>query len=158
MKLTRFLFIIFLFNALTISANNVSDSLIKILHGKTLNEKVEIYYQNSILQIDNDILKAISYARKSYQLSLQTKNNKAETKALISLGKCLTAVQKYQDAFDTLDIALQIAIKNSYSIEAADAYNAIGNVYFSISDYDKSIYNYFKSLKVISENPIKIMY
>lgn len=55
-----------------------------------------------------------------------------------------------------MDIALQIAIKNSYSIEAADAYNAIGNVYFSISDYDKSIYNYFKSLKVISENPIKI--
>lgn len=156
MKLTNIFFLVFLFATLIINANTVSDSLLKTIIGKSINEKAEIYYQISILHANNDLSKAIKYARKSYHLSLQDNNNKAETKALISLGKCLTAIQKNNDALDTLDIALQIAIKNSYLIETADAYNAIGNVYFNLSDYDKSIYNYFKSLKITSENSIKI--
>jgi len=81
----------------------------------------------------------------------RTSDEKAKVKLLNKLGHSLHAVNP-QEGLKHARQALEISKKIDSKNDIANAYLVIGECYYILSDYPKSIDNYQKSLKINEEN------
>lgn len=139
----------------TFAQTKVLDSLLKV----SKNQKGEIYV-NTLNEIsweykNSNIDSALLYARKSLIASKKIDSKKAIASSYNSLANCFEAIGKLDSATIYHKKGLDLKLQIGHIVGAADSYNNLGIVYDLQGDFDLSLKNYFKALKIYEQNNVE---
>lgn len=105
----------------------------------------EIFIQQNRFQ------KALTYARKAYQLGLEIKSNYAQSEALKSLTASFDALGMSDSTIHYGKMALNFGVENQYSNDISALYQFLAQAYEQKDDFEKALL-YQKKFKTISDS------
>ncbi|MDD2651162.1 MAG: tetratricopeptide repeat-containing sensor histidine kinase [Candidatus Cloacimonetes bacterium] len=95
-------------------------------------------------------------ALENYYLALkylpQSNNKNLKAKILHNIGTTLTNLENYEDALDYFKKALHAQNIPDDSIDMADYYLSIANIYFVLKEYDEAFDNFNKSIDIYKKH------
>lgn len=98
-------------------------------------------------QIDS----ALNYATQANLVAMENKIAKGRVNSLVQLGRVYLMMGNYDQAVESSELAIELAVKHDMKNEEAIASGVLAFLFADIGDYDKSAQYNFKSLKLFEE-------
>ena len=143
--------------SINLLCNNVAfsqgeeDSLQLLLPFSKDEQRVDILNALSFSQNENDSSKKIDYAKQALSISNKLNYTKGLAQAHIAFGIVENNRQRYNLARTELLHGLFLALKSTDLATIGIAYEHLGNLYFSTTDYTKSLRYYSGALKIADQ-------
>ncbi len=127
------------------------DSLETILETSKGKDRFEILIRLSKNNQNINPDKSLEYANEAYSLSTKL-GGKEQSQALNCIGMSNNIIGNYNVALESLFKALDLREKTKNEVEISSTLNEIGNVYFNLNDFSKSLEYYNKALDKCDKN------
>jgi len=96
----------------------------------------------------NNTSEALSLSQKQYRYAVKLRNQKAEARALLSIGIAFDMKGKYNDALTKYAEALSLARRQGMPILAGDIYNNFSITHAVLGNMEESVTNALKALSI----------
>lgn len=143
--------ILFLFVAISSTANEEVDSLVSFIEKNQGKEKIDALLSLSEELFATDFNQSLSYSREALKLSKNIDYKLGIAIAHNNIGYSLTDLGNYKDALENYFISIDLFKDLGEENREAIAYNDIGYIFQSLGIIDKAIENYIKSLKLLEK-------
>lgn len=94
---------------------------------------------------------SLKYATQANLVAMESKVAKGRVNALVQLGRIYLMMGKYDQAVESSELAIELAVKHNMKNEEAIASGVMAFLFAEIGDYDKSAQYNFKALKLFEE-------
>ena len=136
---------------------NKIDSLeLSLNQNNSSQEKIELFIELSDEYKKKDAQKALEYAQRAYQLSLEDEKERALLKSLINLSQIYWSITDFKMAMQYAELAKEKAKELNFELELAQSLQMEGLIYIELSNYDKSSEVFFRSLTLFEQINNKI--
>ena len=149
-KLLTILFLVVCCGKISAQRNEI-DSLVSIAKKSDIKTKIEIY-SNVCWKLRNyDPQQALDYGKAALDYATSEKDSMNIVKLYSFVGVCYRNLGNYQDAFESYDRGLDLALKYNLKDQAAYAYINKGNLYLYHDEYDSAGKQLVKALDIGKE-------
>lgn len=146
-SLVSFLFTVFLFLPLWQQAQN-PDSLLLVYAGYPDDtNKVNLLYEKGFEYRNNDLPRAVQYAKACYACAEKLQNKRSLAKALNLTGILRSETGFHREALNDFEKALALQIEVRDTLRQAILLNNLGNVYLDLHNTDMALLCYERALR-----------
>ena len=148
-KLIGFLLALFCLNIYSQSAGKkIIDSLLIVSKKQTDKQKILTYIEVAEKYTGIDLDSAKFYSKKAYNLSLNIKDKRIETIAIIQLGSFARENSEYTKAIDYFKKSLVLSKEIKDTVLIANSYSGLGIVNSRLGNFKEAISNFLKGIPV----------
>lgn len=134
------------------------DSLRQQLKSASSIEKPKILIALCDGQMNYDNNAALIYAEQAITASKEVKDSASLVKAKIMRGELLTVFDRFIESKSELEEALSIAASLDNQYLLSDIHGALGSMYFTLFDHERSLYHYKISIDLAREiNEVRLL-